>query len=495
MSSRKQAGASRRPGGPPGPKKPPPPGRKAAAGPPRLDATNLAGLTTLMNIQHVRADVDLEDAEKHVLGRPTAGGKVEKVDPVRLYTQELNNLAAELGIDFLDDSAGGAPAPSAPASARGAPPRKPPPARGPPPRGNAIDDLLAAFDLGGLSSDEDGSDEDGSDEDGSDEDGSDEDGSDEDGSDEDGSDEDGSDEDDSDDDEDGSDDGSDDDEDEDGSDDDDSDGGSSAASSRTGRALASMERGLGIDPAGTRRRAKDRRRIHAVPVAPPRRQGQARPSADQVRRSHISSVMGDMRHATRTSFSVERERAQDVKASKLEQIGQLRSTLEEEGIDCSSVGNPSMTSAADEIDSVLSILKLKNDRNRYSSMAEEVILGLAEGVETVFDGSRAVPVVGWQPDYTGYHNTIAVKLHRMRFETSQVVGSVIENYSIGATSRIIMELLPSFFLYPRLQQKQRAAPGLDSDPSAGGRSNKSLNAYNAIRQSDLPNPIESMAGI
>ena len=28
-------------------------------------------------------------------------------------------------------------------------------------------------------------------------------------------------------------------------------------------------------------------------MAPPRRQGQARPSADQVRRSHISSVMGE----------------------------------------------------------------------------------------------------------------------------------------------------------------------------------------------------------
>lgn len=33
----------------------------------------------------------------------------------------------------------------------------------------------------------------------------------------------------------------------------------------------------------------------------------------------------------------------------------------------------------EEIDSVLNILRLKNDRNRYSSLAEEVILGFAEG--------------------------------------------------------------------------------------------------------------------
>ena len=30
--------------------------------------------------------------------------------------------------------------------------------------------------------------------------------------------------------------------------------------------------------------------------------------------------------------------------------------------------------------------------------------------------------------------------------------------------RIIMELLPSFFLYPRQQSKQKNTPGLHSDP-------------------------------
>jgi len=91
-----------------------------------------------------------------------------------------------------------------------------------------------------------------------------------------------------------------------------------------------------------------------------------------------------------------------------------------------------------------------------------------------------VPLVGWKPDYTGYHNSVNVKLHRMRFETSQVVGNIIERYNIGPTTRIIMELLPGFFLYPRQQKKTRGAPGLSSDPHVAD----ARMAYAAIKASD-----------
>ena len=278
------------------------------------------------------------------------------------------------------------------------------------------------------------------------------------------------------------------------------------APSSDGSVLDDLERELGIDTETTRRRGKPRRRVRAIPVPTDHhRPRSAALTEEQERRLHIDSVLGDMRKETRTSFAVEHERVQDVKASKLEQIGQLRMTLEEEGVDCSGVGAPNMASPVDEIDSVLAILKLKNDRNRYSSMAEEVILGVAEGIETVFNGTREVPVVGWKPDYTGYHNTVNVKLHRMRFETSQVVGSIIERYKIGPATRIIMELLPSFFLYPRQQCKQRGSPGLyaDFDGHLGqtgrgyqiSRVADARGAYAAIRQADAPDPLVSLADI
>ena len=236
------------------------------------------------------------------------------------------------------------------------------------------------------------------------------------------------------------------------------------------RIIEKLESDLGIKTDGRREKHRNRVRSTDVPHVERRDRGE-RVTDEQERRRHINSVVSDIRGETRTTFGVERERVQDIKSSKLEQIGQLHMTLEEEGIDCGGVfmkdgkkRELSVDSPMEEIDSVLNILRLKNDRNRYSSLAEEVILGFAEGVETVFDGSRSVPVVGWRPDYTGYHNTVNVKLHRMRFETSQVVGNIIEKYNIGPTSRIIMELLPSFFLYPRQQKKQRGTPGLSSDP-------------------------------
>ena len=248
--------------------------------------------------------------------------------------------------------------------------------------------------------------------------------------------------------------------------------------------ITRLESDLGINDRQKTDRHERRHRIGntQVPLIEHSGAGNA-DTEEQRRRRHINSVVADIRGETRTSFGVEAEREQDMKASKLEQIGQLRMTLEEEGIDCDSVSNPSSASPMAEIDSVLNILRLKNDRNRYSTLAEEVILGAAEGIETVFDGTREVPFFGWKPDYTGYHSTVNIKLHRMRFETSQLVGNVIQKFNIGSTSRIIMELLPSFFLYPRQQKKQRGAPGLSSDPHiADGRM-----AMSAIRAADERN--------
>ena len=71
-------------------------------------------------------------------------------------------------------------------------------------------------------------------------------------------------------------------------------------------------------------------------------------------------------------------------------------TLEEEGIDTKSVGSPTLDSSMEEIDSVLNILRLKNDRNRYSSLAGKAV-GLAEGVETVFDEPEKSPLWDGSP--------------------------------------------------------------------------------------------------
>ena len=476
----------REPGRPP----PPPPARPA--GPPRLDATNLAGLTTLMNPQHLRPEVDLERAEQTVMRTAARAPRKApaEVDPVQLYTKELNDLAEELGIDFLDEAADGRQGGGRDAAPPA--PREAPPGGGKardPLRGKGIDDLLGDIDLGSSSASP-GSTE-GSESSGGTEESS-------------GS---GS----------GSGSGSS------GSTEDSSGSGTSGSSSAAGSSssddsvLSRLGKELGINLAGTRRQGKRRDRVRRRSGGSSskgseessrgrhgrHRHGSERATDEQERRRHIEAVMGDLHDETQTTGGVVAERSRDVLASKLEQIGQLRMTLEDEGVDCGGVGDPTLASPPEEIDSVLNILKLKNDRNRYSSLAEEVILGMAEGIETVLDGSREIPVLNWKPDYTGYHNTVLVKLHRMRYETSSVVGSVIEKHNVGAPARIVMELLPSFFLYPRQQRKQKASPGLHSDPAAGGRAPSAQGpqvgdaraALSAIRESDVHNPLDSLEAI
>ena len=464
------------------PARPPAPAPARPAGPPRLDATNLAGLTTLMNPQHLRPEADLDRAEQTVMRTASRAPRKSpaEVDPVQLYTKELNALAEELGIDFLDEGGDAAPPP------KEAPPGPAPSRARDPLRGKGIDDLLGDIDLGSSSASPSGSEGSAS---GSSEESS---GSGSSGSTAESSEGSGS-------------------------------GSGSGTSSEEGSAstdasvLSRLGKELGINLAGTRRRGKRRDRVRRRSSEPSaegseessrghrhnhHRSGRA--TDEQERRRHIEAVMGDLHDETRTVGGEVAERSRDVMASKLEQIGQLRMTLEEEGVDCGGVGDPTLTSPPEEIDSVLNILKLKNDRNRYSSLAEEVILGLAEGIETVLDGSREIPVLNWKPDYTGYHNTVLVKLHRMLFETSSVVGSVIEKHNVGAPARIVMELLPSFFLYPRQQRKQKGAPGLHSDPAAGGRAPAANNgpqvgdaraAISAIRESDVHNPLNSLEAI
>tara|TARA_B110000908_G_C10171128_1_gene410887 strand:+ start:90 stop:932 length:843 start_codon:yes stop_codon:yes gene_type:complete len=197
---------------------------------------------------------------------------------------------------------------------------------------------------------------------------------------------------------------------------------------------------------------------------------------EQVKKDHISGVLKEIRGETHNTFSTDVERVQDLKANKLEQIASLKMSLEEEGIDTVAIPNPSISAPIEEVDGVLNLLLRKNNRYRYASLAEEVISAGAEVLESVLDGNRTIPLVNWRPDYTGYSSTVNVKLHRLRFDTSQIVGDIIEKHNISPFSRILMELGPSLLLYPKIRQKQKTATVVSSLTS-----NNSNKAFNHIR--------------
>lgn len=146
-------------------------------------------------------------------------------------------------------------------------------------------------------------------------------------------------------------------------------------------------------------------------------------------------------------FNIEKEKDEDDKASLFEQIDMLKTTLEDEGIDVSGVPNVNKNSNIKDVQNVYKILRLKNDRNRYCSFAEELILSGAYGLEYVFDGKKEW--FGRKPDLIGWPDTVKVKLRRMRYETSTFVQDVMQEYNMSSGVRLALELLPSMFLYSR----------------------------------------------
>ena len=83
-------------------------------------------------------------------------------------------------------------------------------------------------------------------------------------------------------------------------------------------------------------------------------------------------------------------------------------------------------------------------------------------MESVFDGEREV--FGSKIDLTGYSDTVKVKLRRMRYDTSTFVSNMMKGYNIGSGWRIVLELIPSLFLYSR-DRKLTAKDSLMTDAS------------------------------
>lgn len=160
-------------------------------------------------------------------------------------------------------------------------------------------------------------------------------------------------------------------------------------------------------------------------------------------------------------FSVEKEKEEDDKVILLEQIDMLMINLKDEGIDVNRVPVVDNSSSIEDIENVHKILRLKNDRNRYCSFAEECILAGSHTLEWLFDGEKSY--MGRKPDLRGWSATVNIKLRRMRYDTSTFVSGVMQDYNMGHGTRIMFELIPSLFLYSKMKKSQYADNLITSD--------------------------------
>jgi hypothetical protein len=175
---------------------------------------------------------------------------------------------------------------------------------------------------------------------------------------------------------------------------------------------------------------------------------------EQKRREHIKKIVG----SDEREFSLEKEKKEDMKSAMLAEIDSLMDILTEVDIDLSRIPQVSQSSSFEAVESVLRILRHKNDATRYTTFAEEILLMGVHALEELFDGKR-MWFDKYQPDLTGWHNTVNSKLKRMRHDTGQIVSSIMHDYQISPGVRIMMELVPNMILYSNQRKEQHNQPG------------------------------------
>jgi hypothetical protein len=168
---------------------------------------------------------------------------------------------------------------------------------------------------------------------------------------------------------------------------------------------------------------------------------------EERKQNHVNKVLGTMERNNDDAPFIQKEDEEDEMASIMEQIDLIRSNLESEGVDLSRIPDVNSATSKKEARAVLRILQIKNDRLRYCDFFEEGILAVAYGMEGVFNGQREI--LGSKIDLTGYSDTVKVKLKRMRYDTSNFVSGIMQGYNISSGWRIMLELIPSLFLYSR----------------------------------------------
>lgn len=181
---------------------------------------------------------------------------------------------------------------------------------------------------------------------------------------------------------------------------------------------------------------------------------------EERKQDHLNKVLGDMDKNNDDAEFLQKEDEEDEMARIMEQIDLLKNNLESEGVDLGRIPDVNTGTSKKEAKAILRILQIKNDRLRYCDFFEEGILAVAYGMEGFFNGQREI--LGSKIDLTGYSDTVKVKLRRMRYDTSNFVSGIMQGYNISSGWRIMLELIPSLFLYSR-DRRLTARDNLISD--------------------------------
>lgn len=162
----------------------------------------------------------------------------------------------------------------------------------------------------------------------------------------------------------------------------------------------------------------------------------------------LKGISGDYGATTELTEISEQEQ----KISLLSEIDELRNILREEGVKIDNIPVVSVAESLREIRSNKQFLVFKIEMHRCRGFAEDFIIMGSKVMEIAFDGKKEY--FGYKPNLDGWSDTVAVKLRRLRYESTSLVSGFIKENNISPLMRIIMELAPSMFLHSSLKSKQ-----------------------------------------
>lgn len=171
---------------------------------------------------------------------------------------------------------------------------------------------------------------------------------------------------------------------------------------------------------------------------------------EQYRHDVFSNVLHNIKPNANYTHDIYTEELKNKKSMILEQIQLLILLLKEENEDISNIPEVSENDTIERLDHIYKILKIKKDRNQFSTLGEEIIMFCVHLLESFFDGERVI-FGKFQPDLTGWHNSVSVKLRKMKYETSTVISDIVQTYNISYGTRLAIELIPSLFLYSKMK--------------------------------------------
>ena len=162
-------------------------------------------------------------------------------------------------------------------------------------------------------------------------------------------------------------------------------------------------------------------------------------------------------------ISLEQYRENDLKYRMLADIDSLTSALVNAGDKLERIPTAGRDSTFEEIESVLKLLRRKNDILRYRSFAEEALLLASHGLEELCNGEREW-FGRYRPDLRGWHQHVNMKLRRMQHDTGQLVCEYMQEYNVGPLQRILLELVPSMLIYSKTRKENFTRPDItDAD--------------------------------